>query len=587
MTRNFSRRDFLALSAKGVGAAVLSYGLMGCSSDNDDNTVAADFLHGVASGDPTQDAVIIWTRVTPQTAGDVRVSWQVSRDGAFSDLVTTGEMVTNAERDYTVKVDAIGLESGSRYFYRFMTGDKTSTVGMTKTLPEGAVDSVKLAVMSCANFPAGYFNVYELAAQRDDLDAMLHLGDYIYEYGRGGYASEHAAELGREVLPAGELLSLSDYRTRYGQYRGDASLQKLHAKLPFITVWDDHEVANDTWKDGAENHNQGEGDFDARKQAALQAYFEWLPIRPWREGNHEEIYRSFSFGDLLDLHMLDTRVLARDKQLDYGNYLDSATGAFNDQQFLADVTDTQRTLLGQTQLLWLQGKLLQSSAKWQLLGQQILMGRMMLPAAIATQQLSIPQFAELAALAQLAARAQAGDPTLTQAELTYLAANQAKLTPEVLALLQLPSIPYNLDAWDGYAYEREVVLATARASGKNLVVIAGDTHNAWANDLKDKDGNMVGVEFATSSVSSPGLEYYLNLPPEQIPATEAAVVGLVDDLKYANLLNRGYMTLTFSSEEVVSEWFYVDSILSKDFTEAEERRAIARSLDGKPGILLG
>ncbi|MBO2618995.1 alkaline phosphatase D family protein [Shewanella algae] len=587
MTRNFSRRDFLALSAKGVGAAVLSYGLMGCSSDNDDNTVAADFLHGVASGDPTQDAVIIWTRVTPQTAGDVRVSWQVSRDGAFSDLVTTGEMVTNAERDYTVKVDAIGLESGSRYFYRFMTGDKTSTVGMTKTLPEGAVDSVKLAVMSCANFPAGYFNVYELAAQRDDLDAMLHLGDYIYEYGRGGYASEHAADLGREVLPAGELLSLSDYRTRYGQYRGDASLQKLHAKLPFITVWDDHEVANDTWKDGAENHNQGEGDFDARKQAALQAYFEWLPIRPWREGNHEEIYRSFSFGDLLDLHMLDTRVLARDKQLDYGNYLDPATGAFNDQQFLADVTDTQRTLLGQTQLLWLQGKLLQSSAKWQLLGQQILMGRMMLPAAIATQQLSIPQFAELAALAQLAARAQAGDPTLTQAELTYLAANQAKLTPEVLALLQLPSIPYNLDAWDGYAYEREVVLATARASGKNLVVIAGDTHNAWANDLKDKDGNMVGVEFATSSVSSPGLEYYLNLPPEQIPATEAAVVGLVDDLKYANLLNRGYMTLTFSSEEVVSEWFYVDSILSKDFTEAEGRRAIARSLDGKPGILLG
>ncbi|GHA92367.1 alkaline phosphatase D family protein [Shewanella indica] len=587
MTRNFSRRDFIALSAKGVGAAVLSYGLMGCSSDNDDNTVAADFLHGVASGDPIQDAVIIWTRVTPQTAGDVRVSWQVSRDGAFSDLVTTGEMVTNAERDYTVKVDAIGLESGSRYFYRFMTGDKTSTVGMTKTLPEGAVDSVKLAVMSCANFPAGYFNVYELAAQRDDLDAMLHLGDYIYEYGRGGYASEHAAELGREVLPAGELLSLSDYRSRYGQYRGDASLQKLHAKLPFITVWDDHEVANDTWKDGAENHNQGEGDFDARKQAALQAYFEWLPIRPWREGNHEEIYRSFSFGDLLDLHMLDTRVLARDKQLDYGNYLDPATGAFNDQQFLADVTDTQRTLLGQTQLLWLQGKLLQSSAKWQLLGQQILMGRMMLPAAIATQQLSIPQFAELAALAQLAARAQAGDPTLTQAELTYLAANQAKLTPEVLALLQLPSIPYNLDAWDGYAYEREVVLATARASGKNLVVIAGDTHNAWANDLKDKDGNMVGVEFATSSVSSPGLEYYLNLPPEQIPATEAAVVGLVDDLKYANLLNRGYMTLTFSSEEVVSEWFYVDSILSKDFTEAEERRAIARSLDGKPGILLG
>lgn len=571
MKRTVTRRDFLAMSAKGIGAAVISYGLMGCSDSDDDNSVPAQFLHGVASGDPAQDAVILWTRVTPDSAGDVKVSWQVASDAAFSQLVTTGEMVTNANRDYTVKIDARGLRAGQTYFYRFMTGGKTSEVGKTRTLPEGDVSSVKLAVMSCANFPAGYFNVYELAAAQDDLDAVVHLGDYIYEYARGGYASEHAAELGREVLPANELLTLSDYRTRYAQYHTDASLQKLHAKVPFITVWDDHEVANDTWRDGAENHYEGEGDFAVRKEAALQAYFEWLPIRPWREGNHEEIYRSFSYGNLVDLHMLDTRVLARDKQLDYADYMDASTGAFDGERFLADVTSTTRTMLGLTQLLWLQGTLLQATGTWQVLGQQILMGKMSLPAAIATQQMSIPQYAMLGALAKLAARAAANDPTLTAAELQYLQANQALLTPEVIALLQLPSIPYNLDAWDGYAYEREVILGTAKSKNHNLVVIAGDTHNAWANELKDVNGDTVGVEFATSSVSSPGLEYYLNLPAEQIPATEAAIVELVPDLKYTNLKDRGFMTLTFTKEAVRSDWHYVSTILAKEFEESTSR----------------
>ncbi|QSX36608.1 alkaline phosphatase D family protein [Shewanella sedimentimangrovi] len=586
MKRSFSRRDFLAMSAKGVGAAVLSYGLMGCSSSDDDTpAVAVAFNHGIASGDPAHDAVILWTRVTPETDADVRVSWEVAADADFKDIVTNGSTITNADRDYTVKVDAMGLTAGTAYFFRFKSGSVTSVTGKTRTLPEGAVSQVKLAVVSCANFPAGYFNVYELLTEQQDLDALVHLGDYIYEYERGGYASEHAAELGREVLPAHELVSLGDYRTRYAQYRGDASLQKLHAMVPFITVWDDHEVCNDAWREGAENHNEGEGDFSARKQAAMQAYFEWLPIRPWREGNHEEIYRSFSFGDLVDLHMLDTRLLGRDQQLDFNTYLDPNTGAFDGEAFMADVTATDRTMLGALQLLWLQGTLLSATGKWQVLGQQVLMGKMLLPAAIATQQLSIPQFAELAALAQLAARAQANDPTLTQNELTYLVANQYKLTPEVIALLKLPAIPYNLDAWDGYAYEREVILGTAKSKDHNLVVIAGDTHNAWANELRDVNGDVVGVEFATSSVSSPGLEYYLNLPTEQIPATEAAVVGLVDDLKYANLKDRGFMTLTFTQDAVRSDWHFVSSILDSEFTEAEDRGYSAMTLAGSHAIV--
>ncbi|MBB1388203.1 alkaline phosphatase D family protein [Shewanella sp. SG44-6] len=583
MKRFVNRRDFLAMSAKGVGAVVVSYGLMGCGSDDDD-AVSAQFLQGVASGDPATDAVILWTRVTPDVDAEVTVSWEVATDSKFTQLVTNGQMTTTKARDYTVKVDAVGLEAGQQYFYRFKAGDTVSEIGQTRTLPEGSVASVKLAVMSCANFPAGYFNVYEMAAQQDDLDAVVHLGDYLYEYARGEYASEHAVELGREVLPAGELFLLEDYRTRYSQYRSDASLQKLHAKVPFITVWDDHEVANDTWKDGAENHNDGEGDFDLRKQAALQAYFEWLPIRPWSEGNHEEIYRSFNFGNLVDLHMLDTRVLARDKQLEYSQYIDATTGAFNSATFLTDVTDTNRTLLGQTQLLWLQQTLLQSTAKWQVLGQQVLMAKMLMPAAIATQQMSIPQFAELAGIAQLAGRAQASDPTLTAEELAYLQANQARLTPEVMALLQLPAIPYNLDAWDGYAYEREVILATAKSLNHNLVVIAGDTHNAWASELTDSGGDVVGIEFATSSVSSPGLEYYLGLSDAEMPSTEAAIVSLIADLKYANLKDRGYLLLSFTQDEVRSDWQYVDTILDKTFARLEARGFSATSTAGNPKV---
>ncbi|QYJ94605.1 alkaline phosphatase D family protein [Shewanella spartinae] len=587
MKTNYSRRDFLAMSAKGVGAAVVSYGLMGCSSSDDDKQETApkvQFLHGIASGDPTHSAVILWTRVTPDTDGDVKVGWEIASDANFTQMISNGETTTNADRDYTVKVDAIGLDSGTAYYYRFMSGEQVSSVGMTKTLPEGAVEQVKLAVMSCANFPAGFFNVYELAGQQEGLDAVVHLGDYIYEYGRGGYASEHAAELGREVLPAGELFTLSDYRTRYGQYRSDESLQTLHAKVPFITVWDDHEVANDTWSGGAENHNEGEGDFEARKMGALQAYFEWLPIRPWREGNHEEIYRSFSFGDLVDLHMLDTRVLARDKQLDYADYVDAATGAMDSARFMADVTSTERTLLGAEQLQWLQASLLSATGKWQVLGQQILMGTMMLPAAIAMQKLSVYEYAELGALAQLAARAAANDPTLTPQEYSFLIGNQYKLTPEVMALLQLPSIPYNLDAWDGYAYEREVILATAKQKGANLVVIAGDTHNAWANELKDSHGDLVGVEYATSSVSSPGLEYYLGIPADQQSVTEAGVVDLVDGLKYTNLRDRGFMVLTFTSEAVRSDWHFVDTILDSEFSEATDKHYAAMTMAGEPKI---
>ncbi|MDX5388363.1 MAG: alkaline phosphatase D family protein, partial [Marinobacter sp.] len=433
---------------------------------------------------------------------------------------------------------------------------------------------MKLAVVSCSNYPAGYFNVYREIATRQDLDALVHLGDYIYEYSSeaDSYAAADAEALGRTFPEANnrELITLQDYRQRYGIYRKDDDLQELHRVMPFIVVWDDHEVTNDTWREGAENHNPelGEGDFGERKMAALRAFFEWMPIRPVIQGSNETIYRSFRFGDLVDLHMLDTRIIGRDQQLDYMNYL--GEGGLDVDAFRLAVGDPNRTLLGAEQLLWLQSALAQGTGTWQVLGQQVLMGRMNLPAellmAIATQNLeNLP--ASLAELATLKARALQDDPTLTEQE---------------LARLEL-AVPYNLDAWDGYQYEREVVLATARQLDRNLVVLAGDTHNAWANNLRDVEGRQIGVEFATASVTSPGLEGYLGLPAEMIPQAEQGIGLLVDDLDYLDISQRGYMLVTFTPTEARSEWHFLDTVKSRSYESLSQATISLRTLPGSEG----
>ena len=547
----------------GFGTAVISTGLMGCSDDDDSidtsNIVPAAFNHGVASGDPLDNAVIIWTRVTPLVdAQEVPVDWQVATDAAFTDLVHSGTTQAQMMSDFTVKIDLQQLAPNTKYYYRFTSGETTSPVGITKTLPVGAVSQVKLAVFSCANFPAGHFNAYNSAAKRDDLDAVIHLGDYIYEYGDGGFATQNAAAIGRP-LPADnntECISLEDYRKRYALYRSDPDLQQLHQQVPFITVWDDHEVTNDAWRDGAENHNDGEGDYQVRKAAGLQAYFEWLPIRPMAASDYERIFRSFQFGDLVNLHMLDTRLLARDEQLAYQDFIDPTTGQLDAAGFTAAMS-ANRSLLGAEQLGWLQAGLTASSATWQVLGQQILMGRMNVPAELLAgfanpSPALLQTFGELA---QIKGRISAGDPTVTDAE-------RARVAVE---------IPYNLDAWDGYAVEREVVLGTANTLNKNLIVLAGDTHNAWANNLRDRQGNNIGVEFATAGVSSPGLESFLSIPEAFVPQAEQALQVLVDDLQYTNIANRGYMVVTFTEEAATTEWIHIDTVASNSYQEVASR----------------
>jgi alkaline phosphatase D len=558
MSIDTSRRQFIRDVALGTVAVGGGLGLAGCGGSDDgpseagaDAGAGIEFKHGVASGDPLSDRVILWTRATPSADATLQLGWELASDSQFTSIVKSGTVATSAAKDYTAQVDVTGLAASTVYHYRFSIGSKRSATGRTKTLPVGSVSQVRLAVFSCSNYPAGYFNVYAEAARRqsigNDVDAALHLGDYIYEYDSKGYATDDAAALGRVPDPANETLTLADYRRRYAQYRTDADLQALHAAMPMIAVWDDHEVANDTWTGGAENHDPAtEGSFSARRAAAIQAWLEWIPIRLPDASKPDQIYRSFDFGTLLSLHMLDTRQVGRDQQLSYANYI-TASG-FDAAGFTSAVGNPARQLMGATQTTWLQSKLQASAATWQVLGQQVLMGRMNVPAPIVTQQTSVAGYGAIA---------------------TKAATAPGTLTPTEQAILAQPAIPYNLDAWDGYAAARETVLGMARALDKNLVSLAGDTHNAWASDLKDLSGNAVGVEFATSSVTSPGFETIFTT--EEPTAFAAALTQLIGPLQYAQTSLRGYMVLNVTPTEARADWVFVDTILKRDYVASTGR----------------
>ncbi|EHK9125351.1 alkaline phosphatase D family protein [Vibrio parahaemolyticus] len=538
---SLSRRDFM----KVVSSTAVATGLIGCGSD-DNESVAVSFEHGVASGDPTQTQVIIWTRVTT-AASYVDVSWQVASDMEFSNVVQSGVFTTDTGRDFTVKVDVQNLNANSQYYYRFMVGEMMSEVGQTQTLPEDGVEKASMAVVSCANYPAGYFHVYrEILNQHEQspFDVVLHVGDYIYEYGAGGYASEDAAALGREPSKGAECITLDDYRKRYAQYRQDADLQALHAKLPMIAVWDDHELANDTWKNGAENHQDDEGSFIDRRAAAAAAWTEWLPVRENTFSNML-IYRQFSFGNLVNLMMLDTRLVGRDKPLDYFSLSAPTMEAIGG--LVAQSRSADRELLGTEQLAWLMKEFNTHDAKWNVLGQQVLMSRMELPSSVMTAMFQLFTSTEEKKTEALLA--------VNTAITGYLADPSADPI----------SLPYNLDAWDGYYVEREKVYQLAKASSGNFVCLAGDTHNAWASELKDVSNNPIGVEFATSSVSSPGLEEYLALDPVAIAQMEYTLPHLVSELQWADIKQRGFMRVTFTADAAQSTWYLVSTIKDKKY----------------------
>lgn len=343
--------------ALGAGALLAFPALPACSGENESDERKV-FLHGVASGDPLADAVILWTRVT--ASGPVEVSWEVAADPGFAAPVGGGSLTTDAERDHTVKIDAKGLEAGKTYYYRFRALGETSPIGRTRTAPVTAA-RLRFAVVSCSNFAHGYFHVYRALSERADLDAVLHLGDYIYEYESDRYGEVRPCE------PKHEIVTLADYRLRHAQYKRDPDSQAAHRQHPFICTWDDHESANDAWRGGAENHEAEDGDWQARKAAAARAYEEWMPVRSIEGGR---LWRALRYGDLADLLVLDTRIWGRDEQ---------AKGEKD-----PSLADDARQLLGADQEAWLFEELRTSKARWKLVCQQVMMAQ--LPQFLNTDQ---------------------------------------------------------------------------------------------------------------------------------------------------------------------------------------------------------
>ena len=568
-----SKREFLTKSAQLVTAAS-TVGLVACG--NSTPTIPTQFLYGVASGDPTTTSVILWTHAKAGSSdADIKLNWEIALDADFKNIINAGTVMAAVSAGNTAKVDATQLSAGTAYFYRFFANGFYSPVGSTRTLPSNSETSTKLAVFSCSLYPAGFFNVYD-AAISSGAQYAIHLGDYIYEYGSdpSKFGNANAASLGRVVSPSNDIVTLSDYRTRYALYRSDPSLQALHAKMPWITVWDDHEFTNNAWVDGAENHNSAtQGDWYTRKAIAAKVYHEWMPIRTPDLNNLLKIYRRFDFGNLFTLHMVDTRIEGRDKQ--YDAYGDADGGITRYVTALTTGTDSTHRMMSTTQQKWLTDGIISSTASWQIMGNQDIMQRMWFPASVLQAQAQATlsptpsnQQAVLSAIsAFLTAKATpAGSRTPTQSALVSTTSN--------------PRLPYNLDSWDGYPLQRETILQTVKAANKKLVTISGDSHNAWFNNLTTLANEKVGVEFAGSSVTAPGFEsaglgeLASSLDGTAVaPGVQGTGLGLVDDLNYADTKRRGYLLMTVTANTVKGEYVFVDTIASKTYNKVVGKTA--------------
>ena len=510
-----NRRDFFKRSSS-AAVALASVPLLPLPSALA-NSVAtgAVFQHGVASGDPLADRVILWTRVTPPvTRSSVLVDYVLALDPAFTQTVARGRTKTSPDRDYTVKVDALRLSANTTYYYRFSAEGSTSPIGRTRTLPVGTTTRLRMAVVSCSNHAAGFFNAYRRIAERADLDLVVHLGDYLYEYGPNTFGSLRTPE------PPNEMVTLSDYRTRHAQYKRDVDAQEVHRQHPMICIWDDHEITNDSWIDGAENHNPvTEGDWTQRVSTGLRAYYEWMPVRIPDATTPRRNQRAFQIGDLVDLVMLEERLSARSQQLPATIPVPGLGMGFVQSGAFADPT---RTLLGAEQEAWLATRLRTSTAKWKFLGQGVMFAHLKL------------QGAPLAAGG---------------------------------------GVFVNSDQWDGYQPARDRVYNVLRGDANNApvnncVVLTGDIHSSWANDLSQDPNNpnttnggynpatgagSRAVEFVGTSVTSPGL-------PDPTGGTAAFLRSVNPHMKYIDFNQRGYMLLDVTPQRAVCEWWFVDTV---------------------------
>ena len=453
----------------------------------------APFFHGVASGDPMADKVMIWTKVTPPTGSmdSIPVYWQIATDINFTNVVNFGNTLALGANDFTVKIDVCGLQGATYYYYVFHALVQNSITGRTKTAPSTGGTQAKFGVVSCSSYEHGFFNAYESLSKRNDLDAIIHLGDYIYEYESGGFSSSVMTSQGRVYQPTNEAISLTDYRIRHSHYKLDDQLQLLHQIHPFITTWDDHETANDSYKDGAENHDPStEGPWLTRKISGTQAYKEYMPIRNPDPNNDIKIWRSLRYGNLLDLIVLDSRLWARD------------------EQNLGQTNSSSRNLLGNDQFTWLENRLSDNTTQWKIICQQVMM-----------------------------------------------------------APLEILGLAVNADQWDGYNKGRNRLINNIENNNiQNPVVLTGDIHTSWVNNVPGNATNTAAVEFVVTSVTSPGLDV-IEVALGQLPqwllnafggAATGVITGLNPHMEYVNLEDHGYMVLTVNQTKAQGDYVWLE-----------------------------
>lgn len=542
MRRSFSRRRLL--HATGLATATAASLAASSASAADPNASASlglveppegqlPFVHGVASGDPIPDSVILWTRVTPTEEAlpgsgvgpAVTVEWEVARDEGMRDVVKRGHAHATADHDHTVHVDPHGLEPDTVYFYRFLVDGASSPIGRTKTAPaaNASPDKLTFGVASCANWESGFFSAYRDIAQRargGQLDYMVFLGDYIYEYRSGAYSGFGPVRLHH---PAHEITTLADYRTRYGRYRTDPDLQEAHAALPWVVVWDDHEIANDNWAGGAENHSPAtEGSWAARQSAAMRAYFEWMPVRATAPSEAGHLYRSLTFGDLVELTMMDLRTY-RDEQVSWNPVAFAQEG---------------RSMLGSEQYAWLLGKIETSQATWKVLGNSVMF-----------------------------------------APLNLISLQENSMTAQVAAALtdNITSIPINGDQWDGYSAERRALID---ALPTHTLFLTGDIHTEWAHAITT-GSRVVGAEMVCASVSAPNINEALNLRQgNTVSQTAQQLLRAANPhCHHVDLDSHGYSFVTITREEAQMHWLRVEDLLKPGSPVHE-----AVSMTFKPGV---
>lgn len=502
------------------------------------------FRHGIASGDPDAGSVVLWTRVSVPgpVAGPVDVAWELASDARFARVIRSGTFATGPGRDFTVKPQVDGLAPGGRYFYRFRLGAAISPVGQTRTLPLGPLDRLGIALASCSNYAFGFFSAYGAIARDPAVDFVLHTGDYIYEYGADGWGSDVAQRIGRVHQPAGEIVSLADYRTRHAQYKTDAGAQAMHAAKPLLACWDDHESANNPWTGGAQNHQPDkEGDWAERRAASIQAYFEWMPVREPAPGRTRmQFWRTWAFGDLATLSTLETRHTARALQVDYAPYRKTIAS-------FADAAAMERDAIGapgRTMLApeleadlaeaWAQSRAL--GQPWRLIGNPMPIARTRVPDVVALGLIPDP-------------------------------ASQARPLPAAIDLAWKGkwNLPFYPDTWDGYEWARERLYAQARGAGvDDLIFLTGDSHSFWANRLADAAGRPMGIELGTAGITSPGDFIDSGFAPATARRLDAALAEHNPEVIWTDNLHQGFVRLELDRSSARATFVAMDSVLRPD-----------------------